>query len=58
MYFNRQCLKQGLIPKHAEVKIPHTSLASKTAQRKTQTTRIKEEIKYLYKKKETLNKIL
>ena len=58
MYFNRQCLKQNLIPIYANIKIPHTSPASIAAQRKAQTTRIKEEIKFLYKKKETLNKTL
>jgi hypothetical protein len=45
-------LKQNLTPKYANVKIPHTPPASKTAQRKAQTIRIKEEIKYLHKKKE------
>jgi len=33
-YFNHQCLKQGLIPKYTNVKIPHISPASKAAQRK------------------------
>jgi len=51
IYFNRQCLKQGIVPKYANVKIPQTSPASKVTQRKIQTTCIKDEIKYLYKKK-------
>jgi hypothetical protein len=37
-YFNRQCLKQNLIPKYANVKTPHTSPASIAAQRKIEYT--------------------
>jgi hypothetical protein len=42
-------MKQGVTPKYAHVKVPHTSPASKIAQRKMQLSRIKEEIKFLYK---------
>ena len=50
--------EKSLTPKYANVKIPHTSPASKAAQRKAQKICIKEEIKHLYKKKKTLNKTL
>jgi hypothetical protein len=58
IYFNRQCLKQGVIPIYAQIKIPNTSPASKITQNKTQVSRIKEEIIYLYKKKDILNESL
>jgi len=34
IYFNRQCLKLGVIPKYAQIKVPYTSPASKTTQKK------------------------
>jgi len=34
IYFNRQCLKQGVIPKNAQMKIPYPSPASKGTQKK------------------------
>jgi hypothetical protein len=58
IYFNRQCLKQDVVPKYANIKIPYTSTACKATHRKAQTVRIKEEIKLLYKKKERLNTAL
>jgi len=58
IYFNRQCLKLGLIPKYAQIKIPYTSPVSVVTRKKTQTTRLKEKIKFLYKKKDTLNEFL
>jgi hypothetical protein len=36
------------MPNYARIKIPNTSLASKYAQHKTSTIRIKDEVKYLY----------
>jgi len=47
-----------IIPKYTRIKIPNTSPASKTTQKKVQIIRMKEEIKYLYKKKDFLNKSL
>ena len=58
IYFNRRCLKQNIVPKYARIKIPNTSPASKTTQKKTQITRMKDEIKYLYMKKDHLNDAL
>jgi hypothetical protein len=58
-YFNRQCLVRKLIPQYAKkIKIPHTSPAAITTQRKAQIQMIREEIRYLYKKKQHLNTIL
>jgi len=58
IYFNRRCLKQGLIPEYAQIKIPYTSPASIITQKKTQVSRLKEEIKFLSKKNDKLNKFL
>ena len=58
IYFNRQCLEQGVIPNYAQIKIPYTSPASMTTQKKIQISRVREEIRFLYKKKDGLNKSL
>jgi len=58
IYFNRLCLKQGLIPKYVQIKLPYTSPASIITQKKTQITRLKEEIKFIYKRKDKLNEFL
>jgi hypothetical protein len=52
IYFNRQCLKRDITPKYARIKIPYTSPAAKVTQKKTQITRIRVEIKHIYKKNE------
>ena len=49
---------QNIIPNYANIKIPVTSPASRVTQDKIRTTRIKAEIKFLYMKKEKLNKEL
>jgi hypothetical protein len=58
IYFNRKCLETGVIPKYAQIKVPYTSPASTHTQKKMQLTRVKDEIKYLHKKKDILNKSL
>jgi len=58
IYFNQQCLHLGIIPKYARIKIPFTSPASITTQKKSQVLRVKEEIKFLYSKKDKLNTLL
>jgi len=58
IFFNKQCLIHKVTPTYAKIHIPYTSPASITSQRKTQLLRIKEEIRFLYKKKEHLNKEL
>ena len=47
-----------IIPKYAQMKIPHTSPASIVTLKKTQITRLREVIKFLYKKKDKLNEFL
>ena len=56
--FNQHSLKQGVLPKYVQIKFPYTSPASTITQKKMQTTHIREEIKFLYKKKDKLNEIL
>ena len=56
--FNKQCLSKNLIPKYANIKIPHTSKAASFTQTKIHTTRTKDEIRFLYMKKTQLNKSL
>jgi len=46
-YSKQQCLKQGVIPKYAQIKVPYTSPTSITTQKKMQISRIREEIKFL-----------
>jgi hypothetical protein len=58
IYFNQQCLLRRLIPKFARIKIPGNSPAETSTKLKTQTIRIKEEIKFLYVKKQQLNRNL
>jgi hypothetical protein len=48
IYFNRQCLKNKIIPVYAKIKIPYTSPASATTQKEIETMRLKDEIKFLY----------
>jgi hypothetical protein len=58
IFFNKQCLLKHITPKYANIKIPVTSKAAKVTQSKISTIRIKDEIKFLYKKKDHLNKEL
>jgi hypothetical protein len=44
-----------LIPKYAQIKIPINNEAAKKTLSQTHTLRIKNEIKFLYKKKQSLN---
>jgi hypothetical protein len=44
-----------VIPKYAQIKVPNTSPASRNTTKKIQIMRIKDEIKFLYKKKEKLD---
>jgi len=58
IYFNKQCLIQNLTPSYARIKVANTSPAAKLTQLKVQTIRIKDELRFLYKKKALLNKQL
>jgi hypothetical protein len=51
IYFNKPCLIKNITPLYAKTKITYTSPAAKITQRKTQTSRIKDEIRFLYRKK-------
>ena len=54
IYFNKQCLTKKIVPKYANIRVPNTSPAAHKTQSKAQITQIKEEIKFLYKKKTKL----
>ena len=54
-YFNRQRLIKKVFPKYANLKITYTFPATHITQKKIHTIRLKDEIKFLYKKKEKLN---
>ena len=56
IFFNCQCLTKRIVPNYANVKVPITSPAPCITQNKIHTIRRKDEIKFLYKKKEKLNK--
>ena len=58
IYFNQQCLHNKIIPKYAQLKVPNTSPASQSTAQKARIMRIEEELKFLYKKKEILNREL
>jgi hypothetical protein len=53
IYFNKQCLQKKVIPKYANIKFGNLSPAASVTSRKPQITRIKDEIKFLHKKKKT-----
>jgi len=58
IFFNKQCLAKQITPNYANFKIPTTSPAATKAQNKAQTIRFIEEIRFLYKKKDKINKDL
>jgi molybdate-binding protein len=49
IYFNKQCLAKKIIPNYANIKTANTSPAAQVATKQAQLTRIKDEIKLLYK---------
>jgi hypothetical protein len=55
IYFNRKCLQYGIIPKYECIKVPNTSPAAKRSQKTASISRIKDEVKFLYCKKQNLN---
>ena len=57
IYFNKATSNiKKFIPGNANIKLPNTSPAARIAQEKVHIMRIKDEIRLLYKKKQTLNK--
>ena len=57
-FFNKQCLAKNITPKYANIKVTATSKAAHTTQKRVSVIRIKDEIKFLYMKKDQLNKQL
>jgi hypothetical protein len=55
IYFNKQCLKRGLTPDYARIKVPRTSPALKFTQQKIPRVRLTDELKFLHIKKQQLN---
>jgi hypothetical protein len=49
---------QKITPAYAKIKVAKTSLASAITQQKAQVLRVKDEIKFLYRKKEHINREL
>jgi hypothetical protein len=49
--FNKICLKMRLVPKYAMIKFQKSNEAARKTQTQIQPIRIKNEIKFLYKKK-------
>jgi hypothetical protein len=49
--FNKQCLHKNITPSYAKLKIPRTSPAARFTQHKAQILRVKDEIKFLHRKK-------
>ena len=58
IYFNQKCLHKNVISNFTKINIRNTSPASKFTQRKTSITKLNDEIKYLYIKKQQLNHVL
>jgi hypothetical protein len=56
--FNKTCIKENIIPKYAAIKIPGNTMASIITKQQVQHLRIQNEIKFLYKNKQHLNKEL
>ena len=48
-YFNKQCLNKRIVPSYANIKLPNTSPAPRTTQRKVHSMRIRNEIRFLYR---------
>ena len=49
-YFNKQCLAKKVIPSYANIKFQNTSPVAQFRSKKAQITRIKDDIKHLFKK--------
>jgi hypothetical protein len=55
IYFNKQCLENNITPTYTKLKTATSSQAAIKTIQKAQIIRIKEEIKFLYRKKQHLN---
>jgi len=47
-----------MVPRYADIKLPNTSPAARNTQKKVHNMRIRDEIRFLYKKKQQLNNTL
>jgi hypothetical protein len=51
IYFNKQCLAKKVIPKYARLKFTNTSPVAQVTANKAQIIRVKNEIKFIFKRK-------
>jgi hypothetical protein len=58
IYFNKQCLAKKVTPKYANLNFTNNSPAAQITTNKAQVLRLKNEIKFLFKKNEKLNQEL
>jgi len=58
IYFSKQWLAKRVILSYADIKFHNTSPVAQFTSKKAQISRIKDEIKFLFKKKEKLNREL
>jgi hypothetical protein len=58
IYFNKECIAQKITPAYAKIKVAQTSPASTVTQQKVHVMLVKDEIMFLCRKKEHLNKEL
>lgn len=56
--FNKECIRNNLIPKYASIKINNNSKIATKIKERAQIMWLKEELRYLYMKKIELNKVL
>jgi hypothetical protein len=54
VFFNKQCLVKNTVPYYANINVPITSQAAHFTKGKIFSIRIKDEIKFLHKKKTNL----
>jgi hypothetical protein len=55
--FNKQCLRQNIIPNYAKVNMKTNNHTAVLAKQKAEILRVKLEVKSLYKKKQRLNSL-
>jgi len=58
IYFNKQCQQKGFTPNYAKIRVPGNTPATISTTKKARQLRIKEELKFLHKKKQYLNEKL
>ena len=58
VYYNKQCLNKKIVPRYADIKPLNTSPAARNTQKKVHNMRIRDEIRFLYEKRQQLNNAL